>query len=387
MRAARGRIAGTRRENRRGRRLRFRSSGRNSSSSWRSGELFVRHGAPRDRNPSALGALSDRRANLRCFSRIAADSIAPEMGARETMEAEVEAFAAALKKASRAADNTVTNYRRDLLGFRSFLIERAAILGKRVDEIDVASITADHVRSYLAELMKNKAARATVQRRLSAIKAFFRYRETTIGAASPARTIRSPKNERRLPSILQEDEILRLLEFSSSSDDTTPASVRDRAIFETLYSSGLRVGELVGLDWRDIDEELGMVMVRAGKGNKDRLVPLGEPALDALKKWKTAMPIAWEHDGPVITNLRGGRLTTRSVEMILERRIEAAGISAGVTPHGLRHSFATHMLGNGADLRSIQEMLGHASLATTQRYTHVSVNHLKEVYRRAFPRV
>ena len=310
------------------------------------------------------------------------------MGAREMMEAEVEAFAAALKKASRAADNTVTNYRRDLLGFRSFLIERAAILGKRVDEIDVASITADHIRSYLAELMKNKAARATVQRRLSAIKAFFRYRETTIGAASPARSIRSPKNERRLPSILQEDEVRRLLEFSlSPSDESTRASIRDRAIFETLYSSGLRVGELVGLDWRDIDEELGMVMVRAGKGNKDRLVPLGEPALDALKKWKTAMPVAWEHDGPVITNLRGGRLTTRSVEMILQRRIEAAGLTAGVTPHGLRHSFATHMLGNGADLRSIQEMLGHASLATTQRYTHVSVNHLKEVYRRAFPRV
>jgi integrase/recombinase XerC len=309
------------------------------------------------------------------------------MGAREMMEAEVEAFAAALRKASRAADNTVTNYRRDLLAFRSFLIERAALVGRHVNEIDVATITADHVRSYLAELMKNQAARATVQRRLSAIKAFFRYRETTIGAASPARTIRSPKNERRLPSILQEDEVRRLLELPSSPDDSTPAAIRDRAIFETLYSSGLRVGELVGLNWRDIDEELGMVMIRAGKGNKDRLVPLGEPALDALKKWKTAMPVAWEHDGPVITNLRGGRLTTRSVEMILQRRIEAAGIATAVTPHGLRHSFATHMLGNGADLRSIQEMLGHASLATTQRYTHVSVNHLKEVYRRAFPRV
>jgi integrase/recombinase XerC len=311
------------------------------------------------------------------------------MGARETMEAEVNAFAAALKKASRAAENTVTNYRRDLLAFRSFLLERAAMVGRRVDEIDVASITADHVRSYLAELMKNKAARATVQRRLSAIKAFFRYRETTIGAASPARSIRSPKNVRGLPSILQEDEVRRLIEFSlsPSPEDSTPAILRDRAMFETLYSSGLRVGELVGLDWRDIDEELGMVMVRAGKGNKDRLVPLGEPALDALRAWRRAMPVAWEANGPVITNLRGGRLTTRSVELILQRRIEAVGVTAGVTPHGLRHSFATHMLGNGADLRSIQEMLGHASLATTQRYTHVSVNHLKEVYRRAFPRV
>ena len=303
------------------------------------------------------------------------------------MEAEVEAFAAALRKASRAADNTVTNYRRDLLAFRSFMLERAAALRKPVDEIDVTSISAEDVRSYLAELMKHKAARATVQRRLSAIKAFFRYRETTIGVASPARSIRSPKNVRGLPSVLQEAEVRKLIEFSPTPDDSTPASIRDRAIFETLYSSGLRVGELVGLDWRDIDEELGMVMIRAGKGNKDRLVPLGEPALDALKRWKTAMPIAWEHNGPVITNLRGGRLTTRSVEMILQRRIEAAGVTVGVTPHGLRHSFATHMLGNGADLRSIQEMLGHASLATTQRYTHVSVHHLKEVYRRAFPRV
>jgi integrase/recombinase XerC len=281
----------------------------------------------------------------------------------------------------------VTNYRRDLLAFRSFLMERAAIVGRPVDEIEVAGISADHIRSYLAELMKNNASRATVQRRLSSIKAFFRYRETATGAASPARSIRSPRNERRLPSILQEDEVRRLIEFSLAPDDSTPAAKRDRAIFETLYSSGLRVGELVGLNWRDIDEELGMVMIRAGKGNKDRLVPLGEPALDALRAWRSAMPIAWEPGGPVITNLRGGRLTTRSVELILQRRIEAAGLSAGVTPHGLRHSFATHMLGNGADLRSIQEMLGHASLATTQRYTHVSVNHLKEVYRRAFPRV
>jgi integrase/recombinase XerC len=184
---------------------------------------------------------------------------------------------------------------------------------------------------------------------------------------------------------LQPDEVRRLIE--ASADDSKPAAIRDRAMFETLYSSGLRVGELVGLNWRDIDEELGMVMVRAGKGNKDRLVPLGEPALDALRAWRRAMPVAWEPDGAVIINLRGGRLTTRSVETILQRRLAAVGLSAGITPHGLRHCFATHMLGNGADLRSIQEMLGHASLATTQRYTHVSVNHLKEVYRRAFPRV
>ena len=146
------------------------------------------------------------------------------------------------------------------------------------------------------------------------------------------------------------------------------------------------MSELVGLNWRDIDDDVGMVLVRSGKGNKDRMVPIGEPALDALKAWRRAMPVAWELDGPVITNLRGGRLTTRAVENILAQRIVAAGLGASITPHGLRHCFATHMLNSGADLRSIQEMLGHASLATTQRYTHVSVNRLREVYRRAHPR-
>jgi integrase/recombinase XerC len=300
------------------------------------------------------------------------------------MEAEVEAFAMALKKASRAADNTVTNYRRDLLSFRSFLLDRAATLGHLVDRIDLADITAADIRNYLADLMKKDRKRATVQRRLSAIKAFFRYRETAHGAPNPARALRSPKSERHLPAILQPDEVRRLIEVDP--EDSSPAAIRDRAIFETLYSSGLRVSELVGLNWSDIDADLGMVMIRSGKGNKDRLVPLGELALDALMGWRRAMPAAWEPNGPVIINLRGGRLTTRSIEKILKRRIIASGLNSGITPHGLRHCFATHMLGNGADLRSIQEMLGHASLATTQRYTHVSMNHLKEVYRRAHPR-
>jgi integrase/recombinase XerC len=202
--------------------------------------------------------------------------------------------------------------------------------------------------------------------------------------ASPARALRSPRTQRRLPAILPEDDVRRLIE--ADSEDGGPAALRDRAILETLYSSGLRVSELVGLNWRDLDDEVGMVLVRSGKGNKDRMVPIGEPALDALKAWRRAMPKAWELDGPVITNLRGGRLTTRAVENILAQRIVAAGLGSSITPHGLRHCFATHMLNAGADLRSIQEMLGHASLATTQRYTHVSVKHLKEVYRRAHPR-
>jgi integrase/recombinase XerC len=232
--------------------------------------------------------------------------------------------------------------------------------------------------------MKRNRKAATVQRRLFAIKAFFSWRERTLGAASPARVIRSPKSARRLPSVLAQDEVRRLIE--DGIPPLKPAGIRDRAIMETLYSSGLRVSELCGLDWRDIDSDIGMVMVRRGKGNKDRLVPIGEPALTALAQWRRAMPIACEPTAPVFTNLRGGRLTPRAVEAMLARRLEACGLRTAITPHGLRHCFATHLLNNGADLRSIQEMLGHASLATTQRYTHLNVDHLKQVYHRAHPR-
>ncbi len=299
------------------------------------------------------------------------------------MLAEIESFAAALGQASRAAPNTVDSYRRDLLSFRRFLLDRGAALDPSGREIACQSIEADHIRGYLAYQMKS-AKRSTVQRRLSAIKAFFRYREIRAGAPNPARELRSPRSERRLPVVLPQEQVIRLVEAETGVPG--PASARNRAILETLYSSGLRVSELVGLNWRDLDEELGMVMVRSGKGNKDRLVPIGEPALEALRAWRREMPIAWKPDGPILTNLRGGRLTSRSVENIVAARIAASGVRTKITPHGLRHCFATHLLDRGADLRSIQEMLGHASLATTQRYTHVSVKRLKQVYDRAHPR-
>ena len=300
------------------------------------------------------------------------------------MIGEIEAFAAALGKASRAAANTVKGYRHDLADFNRYLIERApSALNEKRENVMPGKITADHVRGYLAEVMRH-ASRATVQRRLFAIKAYFRWRAATMEVESPVRTMRSVRVEKRLPQIIGERDAARLVEAESGAEG--PAALRDRAILEVLYSSGLRVSELTGLCWRDIDDELGMVMVRAGKGNKDRLVPLGEPAIDALKAWRSAMPVAWTHDGPVIMNLRGGRLTPRSVQNIVARRLLDAGLNTPLTPHGLRHCFATHMLNGGADLRSIQEMLGHSSLQTTQRYTHVSVNRLKEVYRRAHPR-
>jgi integrase/recombinase XerC len=298
--------------------------------------------------------------------------------------AEIEAFGQALGKASRAAANTVKGYRRDLADFDRYLMERApSTLDEGRERVMPEKITVEHVRGYLAEVMKH-ASRATVQRRLFAIKAYFRWRTATLDVENPVRAMRSPKVEKRLPQVIDERHAARLVE--AEGDNEGPAALRDRAILEVLYSAGLRVSELTGLCWRDVDDDLGMVMVRAGKGNKDRLVPLGEPALDALKAWKAAMPTAWTLDGAVITNLRGGRLTPRSVQNIVARRLLDAGIDAPLTPHGLRHCFATHMLNGGADLRSIQEMLGHSSLQTTQRYTHVSVNRLKEVYRRAHPR-
>lgn len=321
----------------------------------------------------------------RFFKHFATDSIAAVAPARETMLDAIEAFTAALAHAARASAHTVDNYRRDLMALRSFMLERAAVLGRKEDEIDPASITPDHIRAWLSNMINaKKYQRATVQRRLSAAKAFFRYRENAGAAGNPTRTMRSPRSERHLPLVLGEEDVGKLIDLDA--DLQTAAALRDRAIIETLYSAGLRVSELVGLNWGDIDEEIGMLTVRSGKGNKDRVVPIGEPALDALIAWRRAMPIAWEADGPVIVNLRGARLTTRSVENIVRDRITRAGVPIALTPHGLRHSFATHMLGNGADLRSIQEMLGHASLATTQRYTHVSINHLKKVYRSAHPR-
>src|SRR5216683_3114074 len=240
------------------------------------------------------------------------------------MIVEIEKFASALGHAVGASRNTVASYKRDLKNFCEYLLDGTTAVSAQTGAIEPDRISADHVRNYLAALLRGGSSRATVQRRLFAIKAYFRWREVTAGKPNPVHAMRSPKTEKRLPQVLNERDTIALVEADDSRNSR--ARLRDRAILEVLYSAGLRVSELTGLNWRDIDEELGMVMVRAGKGNKDRLVPLGEPALDALKKWKTAMPIAWEHDGPVITNLRGGRLTTRSVEMILEKRIEAAGL-------------------------------------------------------------
>ncbi len=295
---------------------------------------------------------------------------------------EIEAFIGSLSKILRASVNTSKAYRRDLLSFRAFLIERGAAVNPQGTEVSVDAIDPDHIRSYLAHLMK-RASRATAQRHLAAIKSFLRNREVSTGAPNPARGLRSPRREKHLPSILAEKEVADLIGDAPQEGDR--AGYRDRAMAETLYSSGLRVSELVALDWSDLDLEMGLLRVRHGKGNKERIVPIGEPAIQALQEWRKNMPNGGD-GGPIFTNLRGRRISTRSVESIVARLLARSGIANRITPHGLRHSFATHLLDHGADLRSIQEMLGHASLTTTQRYTHVSVKRLKEVYSRAHPR-
>jgi integrase/recombinase XerC len=300
------------------------------------------------------------------------------------MIVEIDQFAAALEKIARASRNTVASYKRDLQDFCQYLLGGTTAVDKQTGVVEPDFIRAEHVRNYLAELLRQGRSRATVQRRLFAIKAYFRWRELSIGKPNPASTMRSPKAEKRLPQVLNEADTVALVEADSGMNSR--ARLRDRAILEVLYSAGLRVSELTGLDWRDIDEELGLVMIRSGKGSKDRLVPIGEPALEALRAWREVAPGVLVADRPVMTNLRGSRLTPRAVQKIVARRLVSSGVNAPITPHGLRHSFATHLLNAGADLRSIQEMLGHSSLTTTQRYTHVSVRHLKEVYRRAHPR-
>jgi len=296
---------------------------------------------------------------------------------------EIEAFVASLSRVLRASANTVAAYRRDLLSFRAFLMERGAAAAPDGAEVCVAAIEPDHIRSYLTHVMK-RATRATAQRHLAAIKSFFRHREVTTGGANPSRGLRSPRREKHLPSILREEEVADLIGDPPAAGDR--AGIRDRAIAETLYSSGLRISELVALNWADLDVEMGLLRVRHGKGNKERIVPVGEPAVEALKAWRANLPSDGAAGSPIFTNLRGGRITTRGVELIVARMLARSGVANRITPHGLRHSFATHLLDHGADLRSIQEMLGHASLTTTQRYTHVSVARLKEVYSRAHPR-
>jgi integrase/recombinase XerC len=247
-----------------------------------------------------------------------------------------------------------------------------------------AAVDADAIRHWLRTL-DGAAERSSIARKLAAVRAFFRFLvETGTLRRDPTVGIATPKTRRKLPVHLTLDEVDRLL-VAPPADGLL--GLRDRAFLEVLYSSGIRVGELVGLDWERVDAEAAALRV-LGKGRRERVVPVGRPALRALEAYRAACAAAAldVRTGPVFRNRRGGRLTARSVARRLERHVLASGTAAKATPHALRHTFATHLLGAGADLRAIQELLGHASLSTTQRYTHVDLRRLMEVYDRAHPR-
>jgi len=290
----------------------------------------------------------------------------------------LDAFATWLRAERHASPHTRRAYLADV---------RQCLAALPRDTADVAldAVRAPELRHWLRTLDGAGTERTSIARKLSAVRAFFRFCVRTGRlAVDPTVGIATPRTRRRLPVHLGLDDMDRLLATPRAD---TRLGLRDRAIVELLYSSGLRVSELCGLDWTEVDEGAATVRV-LGKGRKERIVPVGRPALAALAAYRAALAAqdGGARGGAVFRNARGGRLTTRSVARLVGRHVAASGAATPASPHALRHTFATHLLGGGADLRAIQEMLGHASLSTTQRYTHVDLKRLMEAYDRAHPR-
>jgi integrase/recombinase XerC len=286
----------------------------------------------------------------------------------------VPAFLQYLAAERGASPHTLRSYAADLAELSQFL--------RSVKVVQVAEADARALRAYLAWLHGRGLAKSSIARKLAAVRSCFRFlaRRGHV-ETNPARQVASPRLPRRLPSFLPKDESKELLD---APVEDSAAGRRDRALLELLYASGLRVAECCGLDLEDLDRRHGTVRV-LGKGGKERVVPVGDAALAALDDYLERERLGAK-GGPLFRNPRGGRLSTRSARNVVRRRARAAGIARRVTPHTLRHTFATHLLGEGADLRLIQELLGHSRLSTTQRYTHVSPEQLMKVYDAAHPR-
>jgi integrase/recombinase XerC len=302
------------------------------------------------------------------------------MSAEAPLPVEIRRFAAHLEAERRASPHTLRAYLGDLGRFSAHLSASGTSL---------AAATPAHVRSFLAR-EAGSAGPASLARKLSTLRSLYRFlvREG-LAEGNPARGVASPRRPRKLPQVLPEEEVALLVESPRAAG---ALGLRDRAMLELLYASGLRVSELVGLDTPDLDLAEGTVRV-LGKRRKERIVPVGRPAREALGRWLAegrpslaAGPAGGRGRAALFLNRRGGRLTVRSVARRLDRWVLAAGLPRHVHPHVLRHCFATHLLGNGADLRGIQELLGHSSLSTTQRYTRVDWKRLAAVYDQAHPR-
>ncbi|HEV8336127.1 MAG TPA: tyrosine recombinase XerC [Candidatus Polarisedimenticolia bacterium] len=299
------------------------------------------------------------------------------------MESAIRAYLRHLRLDVNSSAETLRAYGSDLGEFAAFL-EKEVGGGREVAPKQVDRLA---VRAFLGDLHRRQAKRSTVARKLAAIRSFFRYlkRQGKL-SANPAAAVATPRQEKRLPKQLSVVEVQHLVEIA---DDSAPLGARDRAILELLYASGVRVSELTGLDLDDLDLGDGMMRV-LGKGKKERMVPVGSKAIAAirvyLRRRADLEPRPGRGGDALFLNFRGTRLNVRSVRRIVDRYIRQCAILRKVSPHTLRHSFATHLLDAGADLRSIQELLGHASLSTTQKYTHVSTERLLRTYGKAHPR-
>jgi integrase/recombinase XerC len=298
------------------------------------------------------------------------------------MEDAIRAFVTFLEVERGASRETIRAYQSDLRQFLSYMRSTRPSDAPPPSPEEVEPMT---IRGYLAWLDRKEEKKSSLARKLAALRSLYRFlaREGRTGL-NPATEVRTPKLPQRLPTVLTKDDANALMEFPEG-DDVLPR--RDRAILETLYSTGARVSELVGMNADDLNLSDGLVRLR-GKGRKERIVPIGAVAVEAIKEYCTSLrPSAISHQpsAPVFMNRRGGRLTARSVERMVEKY--SGRLTGGrISPHALRHSFATHLLDEGADLRAIQEMLGHASLTTTQKYTHLATDQLMAIYDRAHPR-
>ncbi len=299
------------------------------------------------------------------------------------MTNEIRGFLDYLSYERNVSTNTIEAYRDDLESFTGFLCNDYFTMER--DQIELSRIDHLAVRSYLAHLSRRKLSRSSIARHLSALRSFFKYlvREGTVDA-NPARTVASPKREKHLPSVMQPPDVALLME---QPDTSTNLGIRDAAWMELLYASGLRIGELVGIDIDDLELRAKLVKVH-GKGSKERIVPFGSKAEAALRAYLAVRGELCKDpdENAVFVNYKGQRITTRSVRRLFDGYLRKASMRAGISPHTMRHSFATHLLNAGADLRGIQELLGHASLSTTQKYTHLNDWQLIAVYKKAHPR-
>lgn len=281
----------------------------------------------------------------------------------------IEKFLRYLEIEKNYSQHTLLNYKLDLVDFI-----------KSLGEDSLEAVTYLTLRKFLANLKERNLKQKTVSRKLSCLRSFFKFlcREGYL-KSNPITSLSSPKSEKHLPLFLTENEVIKLIEAPSNQD---LGGLRDRAILETFYSTGMRISELVGLNISDIDF-IGQVVKVRGKGKKERLLPIGDRAVSAIKRYLDKRKINQE---AVFLNKNNRRISERGIRGIVSKHIRIACLKSGVSPHTLRHSFATHLLNRGADLRSVQELLGHANISTTQIYTHLTTDRLKSVYEKAHPR-